>query len=477
MPSRYEQTSPKDDKEQIQEISSIDQQQQQQSTDNDDVTAVCASLQSLSICTVESTPERVTAGRKQTKFQGTRPNVKWRSYTADDLVMETGGRYVPMGPDCSHLRQGSALWHEQRSGHFTGSTFATVLGFFERKAARELGIHAFSSHDRALSLQDTMLRGTQSVFDHATRVKMDWGTHHELNAVLTLLNDGPSLKVHETGFWTLPEEHIPLIGGNSDGGFDDLCFDDLPRIGASPDGVVYDSSVSLTEPQYLLEVKCPAPFFPMNNGTERRKTTTTANTTATILNGAVSAESRDNADATKSHPTSDSEQGGVDVNRPKKKEKQKNMYRYLKRKPFVQIPVYYIPQIQAQMLCSGIHKCIFVSYTPTNGMTVFEMDFDPEYAHLMLKMIRDFYQRYVKPGLPSDDDDDDTTAATSPPDIEEDYFFDQDDYQELLKRTKDLRANCPVVKTINDVAKSPKHLDLFLDSDTEEEELELELGL
>lgn len=466
---RHEQTP--SDKKQIQGINSIDQEQ---STDDPHVTyAVCTSLESLRI-TVESTPDRVTrtTGREQTKFQGTRPNVKWRSYTADDLVMETGGRYVPMGPDCSHLRQGSAQWHEQRSGHFTGSTLATVLGFFERKAARELGMSAFSGHDRALSLQDTMLRGTQSVFDHATRVKMNWGTHHELNAVLTLLNDGPSLKVHETGFWTLREEHISLIGDTSG---DDLCFDDLPRIGASPDGVVYDSSVSLTEPQYLLEVKCPAPFFPMNNGTERKKTT--AATVAHMLNGAVSAESRDNADAMKSHPTADSEQGGVDVDLPKKKEKQMNVYRYLRRKPFVQIPVYYIPQIQAQMLCSGIHKCIFVSYTPTKGMTVFEMDFDPEYAYLMLKMIRDFYQRYVKPGLPSDDDDDDTTAATSPPDIEEDYFFDQDDYQELLKRTKDLRANCPVVKTINDVAKSPKHLDLFLDSDTEEEELELELGL
>lgn len=102
------------------------------------------------------------------------------------------------------------------------------------------------------------------------------------------------------------------------------------------------------------------------------------------------------------------------------------------------------------------------------------MDFDPEYAYLMIKLIRDFYQKYVEPGLPSDDDHV-AAAPTSPPDIEEDYFFEQEDYQELLRRTKDLRASCPVVKTIDNVAKSSKHLDLFLDSDTEDEELELGL--
>lgn len=330
-----------------------------------DVTSVCASLESLriiTVATVESTPT-VAAGRRQTKFQGTRPNVKWRSYTAYDLIAETGGggRYVPMDPDCSHLRQGSALWHEQRLGHFTASTFATVLGFFEPRAAMELGISRLASHDKVLSLRDSMIRGTRLVFDHATRVKMDWGTHHELNAVLTLLNDRPSLKVHETGFWTLREEHIPLVSrgegstqtSDGDGCGDGLCFDDLPRIGASPDGVVYDSSVSLTEPQYLLEVKCPAPFFPMENRAQR-------SAAAAALPGAAATEGQDNPNATTSQSTS----GGVDVDQPERK-KERKVYRYLKRKPFVQIPVYYIPQIQGQMLCSGIHKCIFVSYTPT----------------------------------------------------------------------------------------------------------------
>lgn len=72
--------------------------------------------------------------------------------------------------------------------------------------------------------------------------------------------------------------------------------------------------------------------------------------------------------------------------------------------PYKQIPVYYIPQIQWEMLCTGVDKCYFVSWTNSKGIKVFLVDFSIDYCKTLIKYLEQLITEYVFPILDQLDD-------------------------------------------------------------------------
>lgn len=176
-----------------------------------------------------------------------------------------------------------------------------------------------------------------------------------------------------------------------------IDFKELPVLGASPDAIITkkDSYFDEDPDSLLLELKCPTPFI---------------------------------------------------QNFKKKGQMNSSKYKYFKRKPHKKIPVYYIPQIQAQMMITQTKKLLFGSWTTTNGMNIFEVDYDEKYCAMMVKFIRDFYQEFVI-----------TNREPS-----ENIFFDQEDYKIFLDKTLEISSNAKLVKEIKVVANSKNEPDMWL---------------
>lgn len=171
--------------------------------------------------------------------------------------------------------------------------------------------------------------------EESKEVNMSWGRNHEANGLKSILDDPylerqyPGFTIEESGLWTLDiscdQGEKPLL------------------IGASFDGILVtkdDSGRSI--PRCLLEIKCPCPFFWKEDIQE---------------------------------------------------------YSYQKRLPASSIHPAYIAQIQMQLLIAtkvfqrdtygeqSPLTCLFVSWTPSGGTSVFRVPYCPEYAFLLTSFL------------------------------------------------------------------------------------------
>lgn len=382
-----------------------------------------------------------------TKWEGTRPNLDWKSITNEEIAEKFGNRYKtlrqqlaeyieseyfdPFAPLPSNLiPQGTPAWHKLRCG-VTGSMYSDALGFFEPKSAEFLGLaDYFVGHEKAADVA-AMLRSDapKKKYDEGDAVRyvfMKWGTNHEANAVASYLNHNTKCTVMETGIWR-----------------SSFVFDGPEPItfqtGASPDRIVVDNE---TDETYVLEIKCPSPFLKADTFGKSKNTSQRASSTAHIHNNSqvttiTSLTQHNNISvATKVTAVVAQNTATAPAIMPLSPV-QKNdpvVLRYMKRKPHSEIPVYYIPQIQAQMYFVGVNKCHYASWTPTDGMSVIEIEIDKEYCNDMFYFLGKFHARAMN------------CCDNKFPQV--DFFHDEPGYHEFLGDTIKLSKKAKHLYTV-----------------------------
>jgi len=73
---------------------------------------------------------------------------------------------------------------------------------------------------------------------------------------------------------------------------------------------------------------------------------------------------------------------------------------FCSRKTWDQPPTYYLPQLMMQMLALGLDSVLFGVYTYEKGMKVWRVNFDREYASLLMSVIKYNYSAFVAYGRP-----------------------------------------------------------------------------
>lgn len=281
----------------------------------DEIDALISSVAQISL----------TPTKSPSKFVGANPNVQWKAIPVE--ILHQHDRFVH---PTDIVQQRSEEWFALRRHRLTGSQFANALGFFDKQSCKLLGLKPQTYHhsDRVHVVYSNIKEPKEEVFDTAQRVFMDWGMHHESNAIITYLDEFKDHVIQETTFYTIDnlEEYINKHATVSD--FDFVKDFSILKIGASPDGIVVKDNL----PDSVLEIKCPTAFIP-------------------------DSKSQD--------------------------------FRYMKRKPHAAIPVYYIPQLMGEMMVTGLRECTFCSWTITAGMNVFRVGYDQAYVNEMLYW---FYQ-------------------------------------------------------------------------------------
>jgi len=323
------------------------------------------------------------------------------------------------------------LWAELHNYALTSGSISNLLGVWEPKAASRLGLSRRSSghrqlastcskiiknlgtsldffYERSLRLQRKLFEERDSCYDiridfdkkrnvcrkvekackavantGVTGVNMSWGSVQENTALLNYLAAiEDNQKLCEVGLCLLRPCDLPpeLKGSDS--------F--LPLLGASPDGMLISSAsgprlrdsqpppllekwldymqVSAHSEVSVVEVKCPASF---NQIRSRRG---------------------------------------------------KNYFHYKNSQPQKRVYAHQVPQVMLQMLVTGAKYCNLVSYTPLNGMAIFNIKRDTEYLKRMLDVVSRVYETYLNCGK-------------IPP---ENMFFKEGFYQEFLEHTKSI---------------------------------------
>ncbi|KXZ41012.1 hypothetical protein GPECTOR_978g246 [Gonium pectorale] len=265
-----------------------------------------------------------------------KPNVHLHALGLDKLMRQAGGDYVTLSarwppgcPDLSQLQpsdltgaaaeqlevlyslapQGSALWHAARQGKVTASVLGAYLGFSELTSARELGMPRYLTGHEQLDAIQRSLQRADGTAHHAENPALQWGHLHEPNCLWQVLENVRAIPgfewvrdrmVLETGFISLPP-----------------C-EDMPRLGASPDGLLLawpgPRAMGGQPVKVALEFKSRFPF--------------------------------------KKEPELDENGDAV--------------YRYapLKRFPALMLPTHYA-QVQLSMLACGANTCLYMEYTVT----------------------------------------------------------------------------------------------------------------
>ena len=151
------------------------------------------------------------------------------------------------------LPQHSPHWHALRSGVLTASSAPAALGFFEKRACKELNLPGtFADHGRAKQLYSQ----AGSLTDSAATPPMLWGTAHEANARLLLLEGLTSLKPFQGKSFKLLQCGMQRKKVLPDG---------LPLLGASPDDILTVGSGPARE-EFVVEYKCQWPFTRSSGG-------------------------------------------------------------------------------------------------------------------------------------------------------------------------------------------------------------------
>ena len=218
--------------------------------------------------------------------KGQRPNVSYLAMTELDLSVQPN--YTPLHSTCDlsltvdHvlgmssaerqqtvldcLPQRSDLWLSLRAKYLTGTSLSTALGFNEQCAKDVLGSPGYLvNHDKVTQLVEQLRNGTAAPPTH-NNIAMEWGTLHESNCKITMLQHLHDMELREVGMAEVQFSALPaaVVDGVDTGV--------LPRLGASPDGVavlgpesckLLHDAVSHQLPagtRVLFEAKCKSPF-------------------------------------------------------------------------------------------------------------------------------------------------------------------------------------------------------------------------
>jgi hypothetical protein len=188
------------------------------------------------------------------QFSGKRPNPLWKALPAS--ILHDHPRYIQM-EDNTGPTQRSDDWFKKRSDvDFTASQAAGALDFFSPEPAAILGLSDYYIKEDNMMKSYNQMRYNCKYTANAPpfeinsfgRVCMNWGTHHENNAVYSMLTKYPNIRIYETTITNT--EKVMKDGG-------------ILKYGATPDGeieILDDKGNTIDRTNY--EIKCPAPYFP-----------------------------------------------------------------------------------------------------------------------------------------------------------------------------------------------------------------------
>lgn len=125
-----------------------------------------------------------------------------------------------------------------------------------------------------------------------------------------------------------------------------------------------------------------------------------------------------------------------------KKGKPRAHYAVFDKGPRTQVPCYWVPQLQMEMLASDTHSIILLTRSATKGSNLFRMYRDDIFLHLMLQRIASLQADYVVPGIQ--------------PGL--DAFCGDEVYNQLLSRTLKVVAGTPCLRHIP-CGEQPTHVD------------------
>lgn len=252
--------------------------------------------------------------------------------------------------DPGWARQDSPEWENHHVGRLTSRNIGALLGFYEPRGVKALGMPTSSAdHGRAKDCQLELMRGREgngandcfwsepvpntpvSMCREAARsgkgaVQKAWGKAQEARAIMELLEVLPGVQVHEVGLLVCTEQRVREVIGEPPKG--------MPEMGSSPDGIVEHPSGE----KEALEVKCATPFA-LAAGAKR--------------------------------------------------------YRLREAKPLESVPPWHVPQMQLHLLASGLERGVLVSWSPWRGLQGWRIRRDDEFLGMMVRAASAFYRSYV----------------------------------------------------------------------------------
>lgn len=170
--------------------------------------------------------------------------------------------------------QGTSQWHKLRVGVITGSILAAILGFWEPKAAARLGMTP--NQNRTLEAYAQVMPDLlgdalkEVVRDELTKVRLEWGSKHEVNGLVALLKyahssipaeqSGCEVKFFERGLQLV---HMDLLPEEMKAGVNVIH---LTKIGSSVDGEIQFWRSGKMLGSVVCEVKAPPPFVQNTGG-------------------------------------------------------------------------------------------------------------------------------------------------------------------------------------------------------------------
>jgi hypothetical protein len=201
----------------------------------------------------------ISPAKTPPKFTGSHPNVQWKA-----IPLETLHNHARFIHTEEIIPQRSDEWYKLRKGRLTGSQFANALGFFDHSSCKKLNLKPKKTYhhpERVFLVYNGILEFFPVIegdedFSSAQRVFMDWGVHHETNALITYLDEFVDRNVKETTFHIVDDLEAYIRRHCN---MDDFAFVtdfSLIRIGASPDGIVVKDG----QDDSVLEIKCPTDF-------------------------------------------------------------------------------------------------------------------------------------------------------------------------------------------------------------------------
>lgn len=196
------------------------------------------------------------------------------------------------------------------------------------------------------------------------KLMTDWGTTHQ-DCACVIFDEifGKEYEVHQiSSCYCTPKIILDRIYGENQSKLYDK-YENMPPITSTPDGIVI--SKTLKKPCFVMEIKCPSVYIPINT---------------TVINEPFKLP-----------------KDYFSVNYGKTENIYDFPFRFqADRKAHDHVPLYYLPQIYLECICSGINQAIYCSFTPKN-ITFFNVSFTKKFGSELIDLIYTFCKTYVLP--------------------------------------------------------------------------------
>eukprot|EP00892_Ulva_mutabilis_P002388 jgi/Ulvmu1/1214/UM109_0012.1 len=355
---------------------------------------------------------------------------------APEAVQGDSGRNVPVGHDTRETDE-SLDYDSIPAEHGDGSDAGVKRAARMAAAAAAEGLVPVRPVE-AVPHAELVARASQpwriphtmaAEFGNATETKLrtTWGQEQEAAALLEVLHIFSGSTLHEVGLCMLDPQAIPEEWG--------VPVELLPPIGSSPDGLIYHPPPApppTGDPEHAESSPrgpggCAEPESPEARIKEVARAAVQRQ--RAVLSGgrrwqpevydAIALPGCWEVVEVKNHcPFKEAAGPG------------RRRWTCCDTGPRAAPPEQYVPQLQLEMLCTGLPSALLVSRSATRGTHIFRMWRNDRYCALLLRLAATFYQSFGRHG------------CRSPP---PNFFASSPVYHEFCRTTQQLRAHTPLL--------------------------------